>query len=185
MQEQQLIDNSLNGLSTMRTPRIEDFDTSKPRLKPDNINTQGLVPLEPILQPIAPKTLYPTTQTEILRENFAGKPESGQSDNQASGQARTPESPTAGKPESLLARNLAECVLAALETKAAKKESFRFPEELMEVLEDLPYEIKKTYGKRVTKTAVFIAAFTAYLWEFKHKGQDSLLYKHLIEAENA
>jgi hypothetical protein len=46
-------------------------------------------------------------------------------------------------------------------------------------------EIKKTYGKRVTKTAVIVAAFAAYLWEFKHKGQESLLYKHLIEAENA
>lgn len=55
----------------------------------------------------------------------------------------------------------------------------------MAVLEDLPYEIKKTSGKRITKTAVFVAAFAAYLWEFKHKGQDSLLYKHLVEAEDA
>jgi len=92
-----------------------------------------------------------------------------------------PESPTARKTESLLARNLADCVQMALETKAAKKESFRFPEELMEVLDDLPHEIKKTYGKRISKTAVFVAAFTAYLWEFKHHGQDSLLYKQLIE----
>ena len=55
----------------------------------------------------------------------------------------------------------------------------------MVVLEDLPYEIKKIYGKRITKTAVFVAAFTAYLWEFQHKGQDSLLYKQLIEADHA
>jgi hypothetical protein len=110
-------------------------------------------------------TVYPASPAESFRENFAG----------------LPESPTDGKPESLLARNLATCVQMALDTKAAKKESFRFPEELMEVLEDLPYEIKKTYGKRITKTAIFVAAFTSYLWEFKHQGQDSLLYKQLIE----
>lgn len=112
-------------------------------------------------------------------------PESLKSGNQTIRQSDNRAIRQVGKPESLLARNLAECVRAALEAKAAKKESFRFPEELMAVLEDLPYEIKKTYGKRLTKTAVFVAAFATYLWEFKHKGQESLLYKHLIEAENA
>lgn len=127
------------------------------------------------------ETIYTAQPVETPGENFARMPESGQTGNRASRQARMPESPNAGKTESLLARNLATCVQMALETKAAKKESFRFPEELMEVLDDLPHEIKKTYGKRISKTAVFVAAFTAYLWEFKHKGQDSLLYKQLIE----
>jgi hypothetical protein len=126
-------------------------------------------------------TVYPAAPAEAFRENFAGTPEIGQTGNPASRQAPLPERPTAGKTESLLARNLAACVQMALETKAAKKESFRFPEELMEVLDDLPHEIKKTYGKRISKTAVFVAAFAAYLWEFKHQGQDSLLYKQLIE----
>ena len=169
----------------MREPRLDDFDTSKHHRQPDAINTAGLVPFESKPPSIPPKTIYPAASNDPLRESFAGKPEIGQTGNPASGQARMTESPTARKPESLLAGNLAACVRSALETKAAKKESFRFPEELMDVLEDLPYEIKKTYGKRVTKTAVFVAAFAAYLWEFKHKGQDSLLYKHLIEAETA
>lgn len=159
----------------MREPRLDDFDTSKHQRQPDNINTAGVIPLVPKPRSIPSKTVYPAAATEPFRESFAGMPESQSSGNRASGQARTP--------ESLLARNLADCVRAALETKAAKKESFRFPEELMDVLEDLPYEIKKTYGKRITKTAVFVAAFTAYLWEFKQKGQASLLYKHLIESE--
>jgi hypothetical protein len=169
----------------MREPRLEDFDTSKNQRKPDAINTQGLVPLAPKSPENLGTTVYSVADKQELRENFARKPEIGQMDNLAGGQARMLESPTVGKTESLLARNLADCVKAALETKAAKKESFRFPEELMDVLEDLPYEIKKVYGKRITKTSVFVAAFTAYLWDFKHKGQESLLYKQLVEAENA
>ncbi|NOG49603.1 MAG: hypothetical protein HND48_09305 [Chloroflexi bacterium] len=169
----------------MRKPRIEAFDTSKQRREPDNINTEGLVPLVPKPPFPAPQTVYSTTPKEEIRETVAGMPEIGQAGNRAKGQARMTDSPIDGKPESLIDRNLAECVRAALAAKAAKKESFRFPEELMAILEDLPYEMKKTYGKRITKTAVFVAAFAAYLWEFKHKGQDSLLYKHLIEADNA
>jgi hypothetical protein len=161
----------------MRKPRLDDFDTSKHQRKPDNINTTGIIPLEPKPRPIPPRIINSVASKDTFRERFAGKPESQSSDNRSMRQARMP--------ESLLARNLAECVRAALETKAAKKESFRFPEELMDMLEDLPYEIKKTYGKRITKTAVFVAAFTAYLWEFKHKGQSSLFYKHLIESESA
>jgi hypothetical protein len=135
----------------------------------------------PTLRQKESATVYPISPAEAFREIFARTPEIGQAGNPASRQVPLPESPTAGMSESLLARNLAACVQMALETKAAKKESFRFPEELMEVLDDLPHEVKKTYGKRITKTAVFVAAFAAYLWEFKHKGKDSLLYKQLIE----
>lgn len=169
----------------MRKPRPEDFDPKAYKRQPDPIDLVGIVAIEPKPQPLTPKTVYPASPTEAFLDTVARLPESGQVDSKASGQARMLESPNAGKTESLLARNLAACVRAALKTKAAKKESFRFPEELMAVLEDLPYEIKKTHGKRITKTAIFVAAFAAYLWEFKHKGQDSLLYKHLIEAEIA
>jgi hypothetical protein len=168
----------------MRKPRLEAFDTSKPQRQADEINTQGLVPMLPKFQNVH-TPIYPSATANAVQENVARKPEIGQIDNRASEQVRLPESPTADKPESLLARNLADCVQAALTTKAAKKESFRFPEELMTILEDLPYEIKKAYGKRITKTAIFVAAFTAYLWEFKEKGQDSLLYKQLIERPKA
>jgi hypothetical protein len=168
----------------MRNPRPEDFDPKARKRQPDAIDMTGVVPIEPKPQSITPQTIYSASPTETFQKQITGMPEIGQSGNAASGQARMPENPIARKTESLLARNLAECVRAALATKAAKKESFRFPEELTAVLEDLPYEIKKTSGKRITKTAVFVAAFAAYLWEFKHKGQESLLYKHLIEAEN-
>jgi hypothetical protein len=163
----------------MRKPRLEAFHTSKPYRHADAINTQGLVPMLPKSQ--GNTTVYPSEAQELN----ARKPEIGQLGNQASGQARLPESPLLDKPESLFARNLAECVQSALATKAAKKESFRFPEELIDVLEDLPYEIKKLYGKRVTKTAIFVAACTAYLWEFKKHGRESPFYQHLIESPKA
>ncbi|MEO8612089.1 MAG: hypothetical protein ABI690_29600 [Chloroflexota bacterium] len=169
----------------MRNPHPENFNPKVRKRQPDAIDMTGIVAIEPKPQPLTPKTDYPASPAGAFRNTAARLPESGQVGSKAGGQAQLPESPIARKTESLLARNLAACVRAALETKAAKKESFRFPEELMTVLEDLPYEIKKTHGKRITKTAVFVAAFAAYLWEFKHKGQDSLLYKHLIEAENA
>jgi hypothetical protein len=161
----------------MRKPRLEDFDPNQHHRQPDDINTQGLIPLasKPPLHAQTP--VYSASASEPVRETFAGKPDIGQLDNGAIGQA--------GMPESLLARNLADCVRAALESKAAKKESFRFPDELMGALEDLPYELKKTYGKRVTKTAIFVAAIAAYLWDFKHNGQSSQLYQHLIETEHA
>lgn len=161
----------------MRKPRLEDFDPNQRHRQPDDIDIHGLVPLAPKPSPSPQTPVYSAPAIEPVRETFAGKPEIGQLDNRTIGQAR--------KPESLLARNLAECVRAALERKAAKKESFRFPEELMEALEDLPYELKKTYGKRVTKTAIFVAAIAAYLWDFKHNGQGSQLYQHFIEADHA
>jgi hypothetical protein len=83
--------------------------------------------------------------------------------------------------ESKIARNLTQTVQSALEMKSTTNTSFRYPQELLDRLEEVTFTIRKRYKKRVTKNAILIAALASCLFEFDEEGENSVLFKELVK----
>ena len=75
-----------------------------------------------------------------------------------------------------------------LEMKSTDTTSFRYPEDLIDNLDEVKYEtktlIKKRLGKRaakkVTKNAILVTALGFVLWDLIENGEKSILYKQLV-----
>ncbi len=68
-----------------------------------------------------------------------------------------------------------------LDLKASNTVSFRYPDDLLEKLEEAQYTIKKRYSLKVTKNSILVAALAHVIWDFEQFGKESFLYKQLID----
>ena len=75
-----------------------------------------------------------------------------------------------------------------LEMKSTDTTSFRYPEDLIDQLDEVQYKtktlIKKRLGKaaakKVTKNAILVTALGFILWDLIENGEKSILYKQLL-----
>lgn len=72
---------------------------------------------------------------------------------------------------------------AFLDMKATNKTTLRYPQSLMSELDEVIYQIKKTYGVTLSKNEFFVLALTHMLHDFKTNAAHSLVYKTLIEKK--
>ncbi len=79
--------------------------------------------------------------------------------------------------------NVQKRMRAFLHIKASDGFSFRYPPELLELLDDTLYHIRKTHKVKVTKNSVAVAALTYLLSEFEADGENSILYHWIIAAK--
>ncbi len=68
-----------------------------------------------------------------------------------------------------------------LDLRASNTVSFRYPDVLLEWLEESLYQLKKEHGKKLTKNAILVAALAFVLWDLEHNGQASFLYQQFIQ----
>lgn len=61
--------------------------------------------------------------------------------------------------------------------------TFRYPVELLEKLEDVSHQVRKEHHRKVTKQAVAVAALAFLLTDFETFGEESMLYKMLIQKD--
>ena len=72
--------------------------------------------------------------------------------------------------------------------KSTDTTSFRYPEDLIDQLDEVQYKtktlIKKRLGKaaakKVTKNAILVTALGFILWDLIENGEKSILYKQLL-----
>jgi hypothetical protein len=67
-----------------------------------------------------------------------------------------------------------------LEVKPNSVVSFRYPEDLLDRLEQIQYAVRQQSRKKLTKNAILIAALAFLLWDYEQHDQESILYKHLV-----
>ena len=68
-----------------------------------------------------------------------------------------------------------------LEMKAAVHTTFRYPQDLLDKLDEAQYQVWRRYKKKITKNAILVAALAYFLGHFEAKGKESELHKELIE----
>jgi hypothetical protein len=102
-----------------------------------------------------------------------------------------PEDPISVKPEknnhaSLQASNIASkqaSLLAKMKNmgrlKATNAATFRFPSELLEMLAEAEYQLRKDHHIKATKNIIVVGALARLLCEFEEKTTESSLYKYL------
>ncbi|MCL4266685.1 MAG: hypothetical protein KJ069_26065 [Anaerolineae bacterium] len=127
-----------------------------------------------------------TTQGIVMSSQPTAEPEN----------ARLPESQITRKPENKIARkpesqkaeavqreptNLLDFVDDFLEMKAATKTSFRYPQAMLDMLDDTLDDVRRNYRQKLTKNAVVITALAALLWEYERKRDKSRLVELLVE----
>ena len=75
-----------------------------------------------------------------------------------------------------------------LEMKSTDTTSFRYPEDLIDNLDEVQYKTKtltkkrlgKGAAKKVTKNAILVTALGFVLWDLIENGEKSILYKQLV-----
>ena len=72
-------------------------------------------------------------------------------------------------------------MLALLQEKATYGFTFRYPPDLMDLLEDVLHTLKKRHKVKVTKNAVAVAAFVFLLSDYETYGEESVLFQMLIK----
>jgi len=112
---------------------------------------------------VAEFPVYPVTSEQQPNNTTLTKPE-------------MQESNLASKKERFLAF-LQSCI----DMKAVSTASFRYPQELLDQLEEVLYDLKKQHKKKVTKNALLITALAYLLWDFEQHGETSVLYQNLIK----
>jgi hypothetical protein len=73
------------------------------------------------------------------------------------------------------------CIQPYLDLKASNTVSFRYPDTLLEWLEETLYALKKEHGKKLTKNSILVAALAFTLWDLKQNDQASFLYQQFIQ----
>jgi hypothetical protein len=94
---------------------------------------------------------------------------------------------TADRHDSTTARqhdSIHEYVRTFLETRATNKTTLRYPESLMSELDEVIYQIKKTYKQTLSKNEIFVLALAYLMFDFKRNATRSLVFKELIEDED-
>lgn len=92
---------------------------------------------------------------------------------------------TARQHDSTLSRqqtSAQEYVQAFLLAKSTQKTTLRYPASLMTEIDDVIYQIKKTYGVPLSKNEIFLLGLANILFDFKRNADHSLLNEHLIRA---
>ena len=89
---------------------------------------------------------------------------------------RQPDSTTASPQDAPLAY-----VEAFLQAKASQKTTLRYSPSLMAEIDDVIYQIKKTYGITLSKNEIFVLGLAHLLFDFKHNANHSLIAKALIK----
>ena len=74
-----------------------------------------------------------------------------------------------------------EYVSTFLQAKATNKTTLRYPQSLMSEIDDVIYQIRKTYGVSLSKNEVFILALASILQDFKRNASRSLIYTELVK----
>jgi GTP cyclohydrolase FolE2 len=145
----------------MKTPRVEDFDPKVPVKLPD----MGMEDLPRIEKP-------PALSSQALPtiELTADKPQ-----NQEIKISRSQESHQEIKKERFL-----DFLKPFLEMRSAGMVSFRYPQDLMDVMAEAQYQIMKRHKRKLTKNAILVAALAFVLWDYERRSEESILYTHLI-----
>lgn len=86
------------------------------------------------------------------------------------------------KKESKIARNLAG-VAGYLQSRSLVTTSFRYPQELIDKLEDVQHRIRKGSGKKITKNSILIVALAHVLQDYEERGAESVLAKNVTEEK--
>ena len=69
-----------------------------------------------------------------------------------------------------------------LQAKSEQKTTLRYPAALMAEIDDVIYQIKKTYGVTISKNDIFLLGLAYVLFDFKRNADRSLLTAQLIRA---
>jgi hypothetical protein len=77
--------------------------------------------------------------------------------------------------------DLHDHMLTLLEEKATYGYTFRYPPQLLEMLEDLLPTIRQRHQVKLTKNAIAVAAIVFLLSDYETFGEESVLYQLLIE----
>ncbi len=120
---------------------------------------------EPKQEQPSPKTATTSTKKKSKKARLQ---ESKITSMKESKKARLP----ARKQESLLAD-----IQPYLDLRASNTVSFRYPDVLLDWLEESLYRFKKEQGTKLTKTAVLVAALAYVLWDLEQNGKESFLYQ--------
>jgi hypothetical protein len=70
-----------------------------------------------------------------------------------------------------------------LSEKAYRTASWRVPQEIVDKFEEMYYLAKSKYRSDVKRYELIVAALALFLWDFETNGEESDLYKLLIEKE--
>ena len=70
---------------------------------------------------------------------------------------------------------LLDFVSAYLELKNDTLIGFRYPQVILDQLDELAFELKKKSGKRVPRTTVLVTAIAFLLWDYQKNGDNSTL----------
>ena len=70
-----------------------------------------------------------------------------------------------------------------LDDKGAAKETYRLPPELIDLIDNLPFQIKMTHRVKISKKALVALALSYLVWDYEKNGNESLLFKNLIHPK--
>jgi hypothetical protein len=126
--------------------------------------------------------LQPPTQPLVKREEVIVKPP--ETDSMT---ARQQSVETARRQDSTTVRqhdSIHEYIQTFLETRSTNKTTLRYPPTLMEELDEVIYQIKKTYKQTLSKNEVFVLGLAYVMCDFKRNASRSLVFKELIKEED-
>src|SRR5690606_16449962 len=70
---------------------------------------------------------------------------------------------------------LLDFVASYLKLKNDTLIAFRYPQVVLDKLDELEFELKKKAGKRVPRTTVLVTAIASLLWDYQKNGDNSTL----------
>ena len=158
--------------------QLSQLDKNKPPLPSQPIESASLIP-DPEQDKPTPSTKTATPKQKSQKKRL---PESKNARKQESKKTRLPESKKVELPASNQ-EQLLDAIQPYLDLKASNMVSFRYPDTLIAWLEESLYQLKKQYGKKLTKNALLVAALAYVLWDLEQNGQESFLYQQFIWEE--
>ena len=78
---------------------------------------------------------------------------------------------------------LLDFVSIYLELKNETLMGFRYPQALLDKLDELEFDLKRKYGKRVPRTTILVTAIAFLLWDHKKNGDASTLAQ-VMQTQN-
>ncbi len=131
--------------------------------------SERLVFFQPIKDKIKTDDIEGQDSVENVRKRTSGhvhKQTSGQADMSAGGHVNWP-----------------DFWKQYLDDKGAAKETFRLPPELIDLIDNLPFQIKMTHQVKISKKSLVALALSYIVWDYEKNGKESLLFKHLIHPK--